>query len=44
MPMDGGSGDISLKKRKATNIEAKAKLAKAAVGMIATGDSLFLDA
>ena len=44
VPMDGGSGDISLKKRKATNIEAKAKLAKAAVGMIATGDSLFLDA
>lgn len=44
VPMDGGSGDISLKKRKSTNTEAKAKLAKTAVSMIATGDSIFLDA
>ncbi|MDO5311219.1 MAG: DeoR/GlpR family DNA-binding transcription regulator [Clostridia bacterium] len=44
LPMDDSSGEISLKKRKATNTEAKAKLAKTAVGMIATGDTIFLDA
>ena len=44
LPIDDSSGELSLKKRKATNTEAKERLAKAAVELIATGDTVFLDA
>lgn len=44
LPMDDSSSELSLKRRKSTNTEAKEKIAKYAVGMIATGDTVFLDA
>ena len=44
LPIDEGSNELSLKKRRETNIEAKKIVAKTAVGMIASGDTIFLDA
>ncbi len=44
LPIDDGSYELSLQKRRETNTEAKKKLAKAAVALIATGDTIFLDA
>lgn len=44
LPIDGGSNELSLKKRREINIEAKKIVAKTAVGMIASGDTIFLDA
>lgn len=42
--IDEGTYELSLEKRKSTNIEAKQKLAKAAAGLISSGDTIFLDA
>lgn len=44
LPIDDGSYELSLQKRRETNTEAKKQIAKAAVNMIATGDTIFLDA
>lgn len=44
LPMDEGSYELSLEKRKALNVEAKQALAHKAVQYIASGDSVFLDA
>ncbi len=44
LPMDEGSYEPSLEKRKALNVEAKQSLARKAVQYIASGDSIFLDA
>ncbi len=44
LPMDEGSYELSLEKRKALNVEAKQALAHKAVQHIASGDSVFLDA
>lgn len=44
LPMDDSSSDLSLKRRKSTNAEAKERLAKKAVALIVTGDTIFLDA
>ncbi len=44
LPMDEGSYEYSLEKRKALNVEAKQALARKAVQYIATGDTVFLDA
>lgn len=44
LPMDGSSYELSLQKRKTTNVEVKQRLAKEAVNHIATGDTVFLDA
>ncbi|MBQ8204106.1 MAG: DeoR/GlpR transcriptional regulator [Clostridia bacterium] len=44
LPMDEGSYEFSLEKRKALNVEAKQALARKAVQFIATGDTVFLDA
>ena len=44
LPMDDSSSDLSLKKRKSTNIESKEVLAKRAVDMVVSGDTIFLDA
>ena len=44
LPIDDSSNELSLKKRKSTNVEAKTALAKIAVSIIATGDTIFLDA
>lgn len=44
LPIDESSYDLSLSKRKVTNVEAKERLAKEAVRHIATGDTVFLDA
>ncbi len=44
LPVDDGSYELSLQKRRETNTEAKKQIAKAAVNMIATGDTIFLDA
>jgi len=44
LPMDEGSNELSLKKRRETNVEAKKQIAMAAVNMIASGDTIFLDA
>ena len=44
LPIDEGSNELSLSKRKSTNIESKMLLAKTAVAIIATGDTIFLDA
>lgn len=44
LPMDEGSYEYSLEKRKVLNVEAKQALAKKAVQHIAMGDSVFLDA
>ncbi len=44
LPMDEGSYELSLEKRKALNVEAKQAIAHRAVQFIASGDSVFLDA
>lgn len=44
VPLDDGNHELSLEKRKNTNIEAKAKLAKEAVKLIKAGDAVFIDA
>lgn len=44
LPMEDGSFELSLEKRKALNVEAKQALARTAVQHIASGDSVFLDA
>ncbi len=44
LPMDEGSYELSLEKRKALNVEAKQAIARKAVQHIASGDSVFLDA
>lgn len=44
LPMEDGSFELSLEKRKALNVEAKQALARTAVQHIASGDSIFLDA
>ncbi len=44
LPIDDSSNELSLNKRKSTNVEAKQALAKIAADMVATGDTIFLDA
>ncbi len=44
IPMDEGSYELSLEKRKGLNVEAKQAIAHKAVQYIASGDSVFLDA
>lgn len=44
LPMDEGSYELSLEKRKSLNVETKQALAHRAVQSIATGDTVFLDA
>lgn len=44
LSLDESSSELSLQKRKSTNVEAKQRLAEAAVDMIAAGDTIFLDA
>ncbi len=44
LPMDEGSYELSLEKRKGLNVEAKQAIAHKAVQYIASGDSVFLDA
>lgn len=44
LPMDEGSYELSLEKRKSINVEVKQALARKAVQHIASGDSVFLDA
>jgi len=44
VPIDESTYELSLEKRKSTNIEAKKKLAEAALLHIVSGDTLFLDA
>ncbi len=44
LPMDEGSYELSLEKRKVFNVEAKQALARKAAQHIATGDTVFLDA
>ncbi|MBR4030957.1 MAG: DeoR/GlpR transcriptional regulator, partial [Clostridia bacterium] len=44
IPIDGGSYELSLEKRKALNVEVKQALAKKAVQSVASGDTIFLDA
>ena len=44
VPIDETTHELSLEKRKSTNIEAKQALAKIAVDHIVSGDTIFLDA
>lgn len=44
LPMEGGTYEYSLEKRKGLNVESKQALAKIAVQYIASGDTIFLDA
>ncbi len=44
LPIDEGSYELSLEKRKGLNVEAKQAIAHKAVQHIASGDSVFLDA
>ncbi len=44
LPMEEGSYEYSLEKRKTLNVEVKKELARKAVQYIATGDTVFLDA
>ncbi len=44
LPIDEGSYELSLEKRKGLNVEAKQAIAHKAVQFIASGDSVFLDA
>ncbi len=44
IPIEGGTYEISLEKRKHINVEAKQRLAKEAVKYVAAGDTIFLDA
>jgi len=44
LPIDGGTYEYSLEKRKGLNVECKQELAHKAVQYIASGDTIFLDA
>lgn len=44
VPIDATAYELSLEKRKRTNVDTKEKLASAAVGYILPGDTIFLDA
>jgi len=44
LPMEDGSYELSLEKRKGLNVETKQALARKAVQYIASGDTIFLDA
>lgn len=44
VPIDGSTYDLSLEKRKSTNVEEKMRLAKIAAGYVMSGDTIFLDA
>jgi len=44
LPMENGSYELSLEKRKGLNVEIKQALARKAVQYIASGDTIFLDA
>lgn len=44
VPIDGSTYELSLEKRKHTNVEEKERLAKIAAGFVVTGDTIFLDA
>ncbi len=44
LPLDGGSYELSLEKRKSLNVEEKQALAKTAMQFVASGDTIFLDA
>lgn len=44
VPIDGTSYELSLEKRKSTNVEAKQRLAEIAANFIVSGDTVFLDA
>lgn len=44
LPLENGSYELSLEKRKGLNVETKQALAKKAVQYIASGDTIFLDA
>ncbi len=44
VPIDGSTYDLSLEKRKSTNVDEKARLAKIAAGYVVSGDTVFLDA
>ena len=44
VPIDGTTFELSLEKRKHTNVEEKARLAKVAAGFVVSGDTIFLDA
>ncbi len=44
LPLDSGSYELSLEKRKSLNVETKQELARKAAEYIAMGDTIFLDA
>ena len=44
VPIDGTTLELSLEKRKHTNVEEKARIAKIASGYVVSGDTIFLDA
>ena len=44
VPVESGNQELSLEKRKSTNVDAKIKLAKEAVKHISAGDAIFIDA
>ena len=44
VPIDGTTFELSLEKRKHTNVEEKTRLAKVAAGFVVSGDTIFLDA
>lgn len=44
VPIDDSTYEMSLEKRKATNVDIKMKLAQEAVKLISPGDTIFLDA
>ncbi len=44
LPMEDGSYELSLEKRKGLNVETKQALARKAVQYIASGDTIFMDA
>ena len=44
VPIDGTTFELSLEKRKRTNVEEKSRVAKIAAGYVVSGDTIFLDA
>lgn len=44
VPIDGTTFELSLEKRKSTNVDAKKRLAKKASEYVVSGDTIFLDA
>ena len=44
VPIDGTTYELSLEKRKSTNVEAKQKIAAIAASFVFSGDTIFLDA